>query len=308
MFILDCLALILVKRNSLKNGTESFYFFILLEYSITDISIRIILTGADISMLLKDFTVDLAHQAGTLLMEKFNRHLEISYKGEINLVTEADKMSEDLIIAAIRRNFPQDGILSEESPAINTGSALRWIVDPLDGTTNYAHGYPVFCISIAVEKDGVVILGVIYDPTRQDTFVAERGTGAYLNGRRLAVSETSELTRSLLATGFPYDIRSSKDNNINLFREMAMEAQAIRRAGAAALDIAYVACGRFDGFWELKLMPWDMAAGCLLVEEAGGKITGLTGAPWNILSPNIAVSNGLIHEQMIDVFQRAAAE
>ncbi len=255
-------------------------------------------------MLMENFAVGLAHEAGALLMEKFSQQIEIHYKGDINLVTEADKMSEDLIIAAIRRTFPEQGILSEESPAINAGSPLRWIIDPLDGTTNYAHGYPVFCISIALEKEGMVILGVIYDPTRRDTFVAVRGEGAYLNGKRLAVSRTQELTRSLLATGFPYDIRSSKDNNINFFNKMAMEAQAIRRAGAAALDIAYVACGRFDGFWELKLMPWDMAASCLLVEEAGGKITGLSGVPWNILSPNVLVSNGRIHEQMITVFKK----
>ena len=194
---------------------------------------------------LKDFAVELAHKAGALLMEKFDQSLEIHYKGDINLVTEADKMSENLIIAAIRRNFPDHGILSEESPAILDGSAMRWIIDPLDGTTNYAHGYPVFCVSIALEKDGVIILGVIYDPTRRDTFVAVRGEGAYLNGKRLAVSQTPDLNRSLLATGFPYDIRESKENNLNNFSVMAKEAQAIRRAGAAALDIAYVACRPF---------------------------------------------------------------
>ena len=255
---------------------------------------------------LKDFAVNLAHKAGALLMEKFDQPIEINYKGDINLVTEADKMSENLIIAAIRRNFPGHGILSEESPAILDGSSMRWIIDPLDGTTNYAHGYPVFCVSIALEKEGKMILGVIYDPTRQDTFLAVRGEGAYLNGKKLAVSKTPDLNRSLLATGFPYDIRESKENNLNYFKGMAKEVQAIRRAGAAALDIAYVAARRFDGFWELKLQPWDTAAGCLLVEEAGGKITDIMGSPWNILSPNILVSNGRIHEQMIAVFQRAA--
>lgn len=255
---------------------------------------------------LKDFAVDLAHDAGALLMKKFAQSLEIHYKGDINLVTEADKMSENLIIDAIRQNFPDHGILSEESPAILDGSSYRWIIDPLDGTTNYAHGYPVFCVSIALEKEGEIILGVIYDPTRQDTFVAERGKGAYLNGKRLAVSATPDLNRSLLATGFPYDIRQSKENNLNYFNVMAKEVQAIRRAGAAALDIAYVAAGRFDGFWELKLQPWDMAAGCLIVEEAGGEITDIMGSRWNMLSPNILVSNGRIHEPMIAVFRRAA--
>lgn len=256
---------------------------------------------------LKDFTVNLAHKAGALLMKKFDQSIKINYKGDINLVTEADKMSENIIIAAIQRNFPDHGILSEESPAILGGSSLRWIIDPLDGTTNYAHGYPVFCVSIALEKDGVIILGVIYDPTRKETFMAVRGEGAYLNGKRLTVSKTSDLNRSLLSTGFPYDIRVSADNNLNYFNVMAKEVQAIRRAGAAALDIAYVAAGRFDGFWELKLQPWDMAAACLIIEEAGGKITDMFNKPWNLLSPQILVSNGRIHEQMIAVFRKAAA-
>lgn len=254
---------------------------------------------------LRDFAVSLAHKAGALLMEKFNSSLEIRYKGDINLVTEADKLSENLIISTISRNFPDHGILSEESPAIISRSSLRWIIDPLDGTTNYAHGYPVFCVSIALEKDGIIVLGTIYDPTRRDTFVAVRGEGAYLNGKRLNVSQTSELTHSLLATGFPYDIRESKENNLDYFNLMAREAQAIRRAGAAALDIAYVAAGRFDGFWELKLQPWDVAAGCLLAEEAGGKIANIRGGSWNISSPDILVSNGRIQEQMLSVFQRA---
>jgi myo-inositol-1(or 4)-monophosphatase len=254
---------------------------------------------------LKDFAVELAINAGELLMEKFNQSLEIHYKGDINLVTEADKVSENLIIAAIRQNFPDHGILSEESPAILDGSAMRWIIDPLDGTTNYAHGYPVFCVSIALEKDGVIMLGVVHDPTRRDTFVAVRGEGAYLNSKRLAVSETPELTRSLLATGFPYDIRDSKENNLINFNMMAKEAQAVRRAGAAALDMAYVAAGRFDGFWELKLKPWDTAAASLLIEEAGGNTTDIFGHPWNLLSPHILVSNGRIHKQMIAVLGNA---
>jgi len=255
---------------------------------------------------LNDFAVNLARDAGNLLKEKFNSKHEVHYKGEINLVTEADKMSEDLIIAAINSSFPDHGILSEESPAQNSQAKLRWIIDPLDGTTNYAHGYPVFCVSIALENEGVIVLGVIYDPLREDMFVAVRGSGAYLNGKKLKVSPTATLSRSLLATGFPYDIRMSKDNNLNYFNLMAVEAQAIRRAGAAALDIAYLAAGRFDGFWELKLMPWDVAAGCLMVEESGGVISDMSGGQWDISSPNVLVSNGLIHEQMISVFKRGA--
>jgi myo-inositol-1(or 4)-monophosphatase len=255
---------------------------------------------------LKDFAINIARDAGNLLAEKFNSKHEIHYKGEINLVTEADKMSEDLIIAAINSSYPDHGILSEESPAQNSQAIMRWIIDPLDGTTNYAHGYPVFCVSIALENEGVIVLGVIYDPLREDMFVAERGKGAYLNGKKLKVSKTATLSRSLLATGFPYDIRTSKDNNLNHFNLMAVEAQAIRRAGAAALDIAYLAAGRFDGFWELKLMPWDMAAGCLMVEESGGIISNMSGGKCDITSPNILISNGLIHEQMISVFKRTA--
>jgi myo-inositol-1(or 4)-monophosphatase len=255
---------------------------------------------------LKDFAINMALDAGNLLAEKFNSKHEIHYKGEINLVTEADKMSENLIIAAINSSYPDHGILSEESPAQNSQAIMRWIIDPLDGTTNYAHGYPVFCVSIALENEGVIVLGVIYDPLREDMFVAERGKGSYLNGKKMNVSKTAILSRSLLATGFPYDIRTSKDNNLNYFNLMAVEAQALRRAGAAALDIAYLAAGRFDGFWELKLMPWDMAAGCLMVEESGGIISNMSGGKCDITSPNILISNGLIHEQMISVFKRTA--
>jgi myo-inositol-1(or 4)-monophosphatase len=254
----------------------------------------------------KIFAVDLARKAGVLLKEKFSQKHDIHYKGEINLVTEADKMSDDLITTAIRQTFPDHGILSEESPAIVGGGKLRWIIDPLDGTTNYAHGYPVFCVSIALVKEDAIVLGVIYDQLREEMFVAVRGEGAFLNGKKIAVSPTRDISRSLLATGFPYDIRESKENNLNYFNTMAKEVQAIRRAGAAALDIAYVAAGRFDGFWELKLMPWDMAAGCLMVEESGGAVSGLFGKRWSTSSPHILVSNGLIHEQMIAVFKKTA--
>jgi myo-inositol-1(or 4)-monophosphatase len=249
----------------------------------------------------KLFAVDLARKAGSLLKEKFNQKHEIHYKGEINLVTEADKMSEDLIIAAINRNFPDHGILSEESPAIPGAGKLRWIIDPLDGTTNYAHRYPVFCVSIALENDGEIVLGVVYDPMRDEMFVSVRGEGAYLNDKKLAVSSLKDISRSLLATGFPYDIRESKENNLDYFNAMAINVQAIRRAGAAALDLAYLAAGRFDGFWELKLKPWDTAAGCLLVTEAGGVIFDIAGGKWNLYSPDLLASNGLIHKQMIKV-------
>jgi len=248
----------------------------------------------------KLFAVDLARRAGILLKEKFNQKHEIHYKGEINLVTEADKMSEDLIIASISQKFPDHGILSEESPVITGAGKLRWIIDPLDGTTNYAHGYPVFCVSIALENEGTIVLGVIYDPMREEMFVAVRGGGLYLNEKKLHVSDVNDLSRSLLVTGFPYDIRESKDNNLNFFNAMAIKVQAIRRAGAAALDLAYLAAGRFDGFWELKLKPWDTAAGCLMVEEAGGVISDIAGQKWHLQSPSLLASNALIQEQMVE--------
>jgi myo-inositol-1(or 4)-monophosphatase len=248
----------------------------------------------------KLFAVDLARRAGVLLKENFNQKHEINYKGEINLVTEADKMSEDLIIATISQKFPGHGILSEESPVITGVGKLRWIIDPLDGTTNYAHGYPVFCVSIALENEGKIVLGVIYDPMREEMFVAVRGGGLYLNEKKLHVSDVSDLSRSLLVTGFPYDIRESKDNNLNFFNAMALKVQAIRRAGSAALDLAYLAAGRFDGFWELKLKPWDTAAGCLMVEEAGGLISDIAGQKWHLQSPSLLASNALIQKQMVE--------
>jgi myo-inositol-1(or 4)-monophosphatase len=247
----------------------------------------------------KKFAANVARKAGELLAEKFNQKHQITFKGEINLVTEADKMSEDLIITAIRRRYPNHGILSEESAAQNEAAKMRWIIDPLDGTTNYAHGFPIFCVSIALEIDSDVALGVIYDPLRKDLFVAVHDEGAYLNEHKLHVSSIPELSHSLLATGFPYDIRESKDNNLDYFNSLAKKAQAIRRAGAAALDLAYVAAGRFDGFWELKLMPWDMAAGCLMVKEAGGVISNLSGGKWIVGDPNVLATNGLIHSRML---------
>jgi len=251
----------------------------------------------------KSFAVELAKKSGLLLKEKFSKAHTIHYKGDINIVTEADRMSENLIMEAISRRFPDHGILSEESPAVTGAGKMRWIVDPLDGTTNYAHGYPVFCVSIALEIEDKIFLGVIYDPMRDDMFVAVRGEGAFLNDKKITVSPVKDLSRSLLATGFPYDIRESKENNLDYFNAMAVKVQAIRRAGAAALDLAYLAAGRFDGFWELKLKPWDTAAASLMVEEAGGVVSDIAGKKWNLYSPNLLASNGLIHEQMLAVFR-----
>jgi myo-inositol-1(or 4)-monophosphatase len=250
---------------------------------------------------LKKFIEETAREAGTLLRKKlYDRH-DIEYKGEINIVTEADRLSEKLIVEKIGHTFPRHGILTEESPETVNDSEFRWVVDPLDGTTNYAHGYPVFSVSIALEVGGTVVLGAVYNPMLDEFFAAEKGGGSYLNGRRLKVSHVDSLSRSLLATGFPYDIRTNKNNNINYFKAMSLNAQAIRRAGSAALDLSYLAAGRFDGFWELKLAPWDTAAGRLIVEEAGGAVTDLAGGLYNLRSPNILATNGLIHQEMLSI-------
>ena len=250
----------------------------------------------------RGFIISIAKEAGVFLKERLNEKREISYKGEINIVTDADRMSEELIMSKIDKKYPGHDILAEESMGTERGSAFKWIIDPLDGTTNYAHGYPVFCVSIALEKEGQVCLGAIYNPILDEMFVAEKGKGAFLNDKRIAVSSTVDLSRSLLATGFPYDIRKDENNNMNYFHVMARNAQAIRRAGSAALDMAYVATGRFDGFWELKLMPWDTAAGWLLIVEAGGVVSDLFGNSFSLQSPHILVSNGKIHEKMIAIF------
>lgn len=249
------------------------------------------------------FAVAAARAAGTLLKARFNNRHTIRYKGEINIVTEADRLSEDLIVSRIRKRFPDHDILTEESKGLDRGSEHRWIIDPLDGTTNYAHGFPVFCVSIALEKKGDILLGVIYHPMLRELFVAEKDRGAFLNGRRLSVSGTSALSRSLLATGFPYDIRRNADNNMNYFIGMAARARAIRRAGSAALDLAYVAAGRFDGFWELKLHPWDTAAASLMVREAGGTLSDISGNPYQFSSPAIVASNGRVHRAMLRLLQ-----
>jgi myo-inositol-1(or 4)-monophosphatase len=246
----------------------------------------------------REFIEATAREAGALLRERIGDRHTVQYKGEINLVTEADHLSEALIVERIRGSFPDHGILSEESPETANGSGFRWIIDPLDGTTNYAHGYPIFCVSIALEAEGKIRIGAVYNPMLDELFTAEKGAGAFLNGRRLKVSRTAELSRSLLATGFPYDIREDRNNNIHYFEAMVLNTQAVRRAGSASLDLAYVAAGRFDGFWELKLMPWDMAAGWLLVEEAGGVVTDLYSSPFDLHSPHILASNGLIHAEM----------
>ncbi|HYY56647.1 MAG TPA: inositol monophosphatase family protein [Pyrinomonadaceae bacterium] len=253
-----------------------------------------------------NFAVQTARDAGRILAERLGRSIQITNKGVIDLVTEADLAAERLIIERIKSYHPRHAVLAEESGASDLQDGQRseycWIVDPLDGTTNYAHGYPTFCVSIALERAGVVEIGVIHDPLRDETFAAERGEGATLNGRRIRVSEIDDLNRAMLCTGFPYNVRDGGDFARH-FRNFIMHAQAVRRDGSAALDLAYVACGRFDGFWEEGLRPWDVAAGVLMIEEAGGRVSRYDGERFDIYTPPIMASNGLVHEAMMRVLQ-----
>jgi myo-inositol-1(or 4)-monophosphatase len=252
---------------------------------------------------MKKTALQAVREAGKILMDGLGRIHEINYKHEIDLVTEIDHLSEERIITIIREEYPYHEILAEEGGERKGSSIYRWIIDPLDGTTNYAHGYPCFCISLALEEDGEIIYGVVYDPTRKELFIGEKGKGATLNGRPISVSQTENLTNSLLCTGFPYDIREGKETNLDHFQRFMMKSQAVRRDGAAALDLCYVAMGRFDGFWELKLSPWDVAAGSLMVVEAGGMVTNFEGNPFTLFSPNILASNGRIHGEMVEVLR-----
>jgi myo-inositol-1(or 4)-monophosphatase len=244
--------------------------------------------------------LDAARSAGKLLREALGGARRIDYKGHpTNLVTEMDRRSEALIVERIRAAFPDHAILAEEGGARAGQSEYRWLVDPLDGTTNYAHGLPIFSVSLALERAGRVELGVAYDPTREECFVAERDGGATLNGEPLRVSATATLDTSLLVTGFPYDIRTNPANNLAEYAALSLRSQAVRRCGSAVLDLCYVAAGRFDGFWELTLGPWDMAAGGLIVQEAGGRITDVRGGPWRLDGPAVAATNGLIHDELL---------
>ena len=244
-----------------------------------------------------------ARAAGLLLRENIQGEREITYKGDINLVTEMDMRSERIIVAMLLASFPGHGIMAEEETRIQTESGYRWIIDPLDGTTNYAHGYPCFSVSIALEHEDEVIIGVVYDPMRDELFSAQKGEGATLNGKAIKVSGTDTLIKSLLATGFPYDRKTSEKNNLDYFHDLLMASQEVRRDGSAALDLCYVASGRFDGFWELKLKPWDVAAGSLIAREAGGMVSDFTGTGFSIHSGELLASNGKIHGALVDALQ-----
>lgn len=246
----------------------------------------------------RNFSIKLAMGAGKILTDGFHRTKKIHYKGTINPVTQFDMQSERYIISHIAGKYPDHDILAEEGGGADNGSAFRWVVDPLDGTVNYAHGFPVYSVSIALQYENESVVGVVYDPERREMFSAVRHGGAFLNGKRMKVSSEHQLARSLLATGFAYNIATARRNNLGTFARMMKTAQAVRRLGSAALDLCWVAAGRLDGFWEYYLHPWDTAAAMLIVTEAGGEVSRIGGGRYAITDHDLLASNGLIHQPM----------
>jgi myo-inositol-1(or 4)-monophosphatase len=248
-------------------------------------------------MTYKDTAIKAALKSGRFIKNSVGKISRISYKGRDNIVTDVDKKAEEIIIKDILAAFPSHSILSEERAPKIGASPYKWIVDPIDGTTNFAHAFPFFCVSIGLEEDGAMLLGAVYDPMREELFFAERGKGARLNGKKISVSSTKRLEDGFLSTGFSYG-RKRKDRNIPYFKKLLIRSLAIRRAGSAAIDLCYVACGRFDGFWEMDLHPWDSAAGMLIVNEAGGRVTRFNNLPYTPYHKDILATNGLIHNQI----------
>ena len=263
---------------------------------------------------------EIAREAGALLRSFYERGVTTEYKGDVDLVTEADRASEALIKSRLAAAFPDHGIYGEEGTRDRLAAEYRWYVDPLDGTTNFAHGFPAFCVVLGLEhrpastppdQDGIMVAGIIYDPLRDELFVTERGQGAYLvdrsgAARRIHVSKTKLLAESLTATGFPSSKRHDSPN-IHFYQQFTLRSHGVRRAGSAALDLAYVACGRLDGFWEFRLNPWDTSAGYLLVEEAGGTVTHFDGSKFTLNSVETFATNGLIHAEMQSLFENMFA-
>src|SRR5262252_9473663 len=244
---------------------------------------------------------ELAHEAGLLLLSFFGK-VAVEYKGDVDLVTQADRASEKLIVERIRKQWPDHDLIGEEGSRRDAGSDFRWYIDPLDGTTNFAHRYPVFCVSLGLEHKDQLIAAVVYDPCRDEMFAAEKGGGSRRNGQPIHVSKTARLAESLVATGFPSHKRH-KNPNIHFYHQITLRSHGVRRAGSAALDLCYVACGRMDGFWEFNLNPWDTAAGVLIVEEAGGMVSDFKGGSFELNSRETLASNGLIHDELIREFQ-----
>jgi myo-inositol-1(or 4)-monophosphatase len=245
---------------------------------------------------------EIAREAGSLLANYFERRVPFELKGEFDLVTEADRASERLVVERLRTHFPSHTVVAEEGGGHESASEYRWYVDPLDGTTNFAHSFPMFNVTLGLERAGEVIAGVVYDPVRQEMFTAERGAGAYLNNRRIRVSATRQLNDSLASTGFPSRKRHH-NVNIHFYYQLAMASHGVRRTGSAAIDLAYVACGRLDFFWEFGLKPWDMAAGTLLVQEAGGRTSDMHGMPHRVAgSDHLLADNGTLHDEVLALF------
>jgi myo-inositol-1(or 4)-monophosphatase len=247
--------------------------------------------------------VEIAREAGALLANYFERRVLFELKGEFDLVTEADRASEKMVVERLRSHFPSHTIVAEEGSGHEGGSEYRWYVDPLDGTTNFAHSFPMFNVTLGLVRAGEVVAGVVYDPLRQEMFMAERGAGAYLNNRRIHVSKTARLSDSLASTGFPSRKRHH-NVNIHFYYQLAMASHGVRRTGSAAIDLAYVAAGRLDFFWEFGLKPWDMAAGTLLVEEAGGRVSDMKGSSHAVTSSDhLLADNGVLHDQVLEIFR-----
>ena len=252
-----------------------------------------------------DLAKKIAIEAGNLQQSFCGTQLNTAIKSStVDIVTEIDFAVQSTIISQISSQFPEDGILAEEKYARDTKSEWTWIIDPLDGTTNYSHGFPLYCVSIGLYKETKGFFGVIYAPCMNELFEAERGEGAKLNGKPILCSEVDQLDKAMLGTGFPYDINPMAEDNVPQFKNFLMEAQAVRRIGSAAIALAYIACGRLDGLWEMKLRPWDMAAGALMINEAGGLLTGYDNQPFDLFNRKVVASNGRIHHQMIEVLRR----
>jgi myo-inositol-1(or 4)-monophosphatase len=249
--------------------------------------------------------VEAAEGAGKILRSMQGK-VSVEYKGSIDLVTEADRQSESYILSHLQSTFPDHRLIAEESGRydLNQPTDICWYIDPLDGTTNYSHGLPEYAISIAMVEKGLIKVGVIYIPQQDQLFTARRGEGATLNGRPIRVSDGNELIKAMVATGFSYDVHTNPDNNLDHFCDFVLHAQAVRRIGAAAIDMAYVAAGIFEGYWEANLKPWDYMAGALLVEEAGGQVTDYCGRAFSVDMPNILASNGKLHSDMIRLLNK----
>jgi myo-inositol-1(or 4)-monophosphatase len=249
----------------------------------------------------------IAREAGSVISKLAERRVGFELKGKYDLVTEADRASETLIVERLKQHFPTHAIVAEEGGGQDGSSEFRWYVDPLDGTTNFAHGFPVYNVTLALERAGELVAGVIFDPTRNEMFAAELGSGAFLNGQRIHVTKTATINDSLAATGFPSRKRH-QNVNVHFFYQLAMLSHGVRRPGAAAIDLAYVACGRIDFFWEFQLNPWDMAAGVLLVREAGGTCTDMHGKPFDLRGEHILADNGILHSEIVNLFERIFAQ